>query len=774
MGCGNSAPASDPNNNEKAKTQGSTRKTENKTGQPGTSSEDKERGALEELKQEAEIDDVNVPKTEPGYPPVKEPTEKKDEFFHGNKMKNIDEKARQTPPEKAKDYQELIAYLTEDCKTDVEKVRSIFIWMASQDIAKADYSSVTDSDTPMGLMKLMKDKRARYSTFFAVLCRHAKIPCVIIDGYAKSAAYEVGDTEEKIQTMNNSWNAVYVAGSWRFVFPLWACSCLVGHSSGTYTKVEAKGKAVREKEEEAAGAVVTNLDEYYFFTDPQEFIFYAFPKEKRWQLLSRPWNLQNYAGVPYCTRYFFHHDVEIKSKFSSRLKTKEGTCHVELTCKNPANMGFDYELFYNHKESGKEISSSLQLNNYVMLNRSDSVWDFGIRFPEIGIYKLQILGGRGYEVQICSVKIICNEVQEDCQPYPFNPGKIGYGPNPDTELAGIKAISHKTGVVKVFARKEIFLNFNLTRDITVKTELVHNTLSKEELSKYVKQTQKNRNVSVQVSVPENGEYALTMNAKQKNENEFKNVCNYLLTSEIGKKKRIRTWENPVEKRTRNNIQTMAKSNGTRDIEELELQLSKFEKLQMDDKGDLTAGHDALELKKLKKELEDAIKRRHLETLEKAIEHGNKSRFKDKVTKQITEAEETRDHLRHLDRIAHDVLEMKQPTIAELRSYKYPPPVIYDVMKSTFLMLGEKKEYLEDWEDIQILMGRIGKDSMLRRVKQFDTISVQPDTKYYVERTLNEHSETEVRLASAGAGTFYVWLRNVTKAMDQQDTNQTSG
>lgn len=38
---------------------------------------------------------VEVPRTEPGYPPVREPTDKKDDFFHRNKMKSIDEKARQ-------------------------------------------------------------------------------------------------------------------------------------------------------------------------------------------------------------------------------------------------------------------------------------------------------------------------------------------------------------------------------------------------------------------------------------------------------------------------------------------------------------------------------------------------------------------------------------------------------------------------------------------------------------------------------------------------------
>lgn len=447
---------------------------------------------------------------------------------------------------------------------------------------------------------------------------------------------------------------------------------------------------------------------------------------------------------------------------------------MEIACDKPEDLGLDYELYYNHKESGKEISASLQLNNYVMLNRSEAKWNFGIRFPEIGVYKLQIVGGRGYESDMCAFKIFCNEVLEDCKPYPFNPGKIGYGPNADTEIAGVKAVSHKLGIVKVFARKEVVFNFNLTRDVTVKTELVHSTLSKEELSNYVKQTQKNRNVSVQVSIPENGEYALTLHTKQKNEQQFKNVCNYLLTSEDGKKKRLRTWENPIEKKTRNKVQEMAKSKGTRDINELEKELDKFEHLQLDDKGDLSAGREALELKKVKKELEDAIKRRHLETLEKAITHGKESRFREKVAKQITEAEDVRDHLKHLNKIAHDVLEMKQTTIAELRSYNYPSEVIVDVMRSTFLMLGEKKEYLEDWEDLQILMGKLGKDSMLRRVLQFDTINVQPETKYHVDRTLQEHTETEVRLASAGAGTFYVWLRNVSKTMDDEANTAKTG
>ena len=76
-------------------------------------------------------------------------------------------------------------------------------------------------------------------SLFSVL-RAVKIPCVFIRGLAKSAAYEVGD--RTVDNLGNSWTAVFVSGGWRFVFPLWAFSAIVGHSTGTWTLVESDGK----------------------------------------------------------------------------------------------------------------------------------------------------------------------------------------------------------------------------------------------------------------------------------------------------------------------------------------------------------------------------------------------------------------------------------------------------------------------------------------------------------------------------------------------------
>lgn len=66
----------------------------------------------------------------------------------------------------------------------------------------------------------------------------------------------------------------------------------------------------------------------------------------------------------------------------------------------------------------------------------------------------------------------------------------------------------------------------------------------------------------------------------------------------------------------------------------------------------------------------------------------------KLSDRIKEAEELRDHLLTLKRFAHDVLDMKQTTISEIHRYSIPSSLIFNVMKATFLLLGEHPQNLE--------------------------------------------------------------------------------
>lgn len=68
-------------------------------------------------------------------------------------------------------YDDLIAYLTSYCTTDIEKVRSVFIWMNNQEITFKKLKGAKTVDTPRGFMKLMSERKASYASFFAILCR---------------------------------------------------------------------------------------------------------------------------------------------------------------------------------------------------------------------------------------------------------------------------------------------------------------------------------------------------------------------------------------------------------------------------------------------------------------------------------------------------------------------------------------------------------------------------------------------------------------------------
>ena len=69
---------------------------------------------------------------------------------------------------------------------------------------------------------------------------YAGLHCVVIKGYSKSAGYQPGVRFED-NRFRNSWNAVYVAGAWRFVQCNWGARHLV--NAKEVPKAGSKGKS---------------------------------------------------------------------------------------------------------------------------------------------------------------------------------------------------------------------------------------------------------------------------------------------------------------------------------------------------------------------------------------------------------------------------------------------------------------------------------------------------------------------------------------------------
>ncbi|KAL3866306.1 hypothetical protein ACJMK2_043613 [Sinanodonta woodiana] len=496
-------------------------------------------------------------KAEIKFPAVRPANNLKKDIFNPQKFKHIDKRAREVPQEFLKSYDALIHYLTDGLDTDLERLRSIYMWMGTHPASEQDYSiGDIHANTPLGFMKRMETANWHFSSFFARLCWEARIPCEIVTGVAKGSTYEVGMEKTQLKTKRNSWNSVYVAGGWRLVFPFWSFTAVAGASKGNLTLVEDAGQAVRKEEVASDGYQIIWLNDYYFLTNPVEFIHVAFPDDEKWQLISQPWTFEQFADIPYCEEDYHKQEISIKSGFCGILTSKGGECDVIVQGKKDTY--FTYKLYFKHTESGKKISDDLQLTRYVVVMRESECWHFQVRFAETGVYKLEILGGgkgSAAHQSLCEFKMKGMEVKENCKAVPLNPA-IGFGPCIDTERAGLKAVSHISAKVDVRRLKETVVSFHFLRQVTVEARLHNIDYKCSELQTYIDQTISTNGVKIKVSVPKGGEYALQINTKDDEDDlasdEFENACNYLLSNDKEEhavkevKKHVSAWKTSTQ------------------------------------------------------------------------------------------------------------------------------------------------------------------------------------------------------------------------------------
>lgn len=70
------------------------------------------------------------------------------------------------------------------------------------------------------------------------------------------------------------------------------------------------------------------LNEFYFFTDPEQLIYSHFPIHKiereyeRWQLLDKPISLDNFNNLPKITANFFEFNLKLRSKIANPINFK--------------------------------------------------------------------------------------------------------------------------------------------------------------------------------------------------------------------------------------------------------------------------------------------------------------------------------------------------------------------------------------------------------------------------------------------------------------------
>lgn len=217
---------------------------------------------------------------------------------------------------------ELAQKLTSPYKTDLEKVRAIFSWIAQHISYGRDQNSSTPRrtknhsiieagesvDTTTVLIPLnelvaediLKKRTAfcyGYSRLFQCLCEDAGILCEVINGYARGDSKRIGTNFRT----NHSWNAVLLDSNWYLVDVTWA--------SGYFTY--------------SSNEFVRHFDDQYFLTSPGQFALDHFPDDLRWSLLQQTPTPDEFRHSPYKGRCFVKYNITAYSP-------SEGVIHVSI------------------------------------------------------------------------------------------------------------------------------------------------------------------------------------------------------------------------------------------------------------------------------------------------------------------------------------------------------------------------------------------------------------------------------------------------------------
>ncbi|KAL8571462.1 hypothetical protein ACOMHN_051168 [Nucella lapillus] len=196
---------------------------------------------------------------------------------------------------------------------------------------------------------------------------------------------------------------------------------------------------------------------------------------------------------------------------------------------------------------------------------------------------------------------------------------------------------------------------------------------------------------------------------------------------------------------------------TRDKFQLEYSIKEFQTAELSDHDmDLQKAQRLLRQINAKDGLHKAMTKREIAELERAMAVVRKHGFDADLAQEMMAAGKLLGRLRRLERIRHEILELKQSTVAEIRSYTKPPPIVHTVMTAVFLLLGHAEKETKDWKAVQALVGKTGKESLKRRCLELQSDSLAPGTLRRGNALLGRFELDDVRDISAGAATFYVW------------------
>lgn len=210
--------------------------------------------------------------------------------FAETDFSKIDAKIDSAPVEAATSISSLADYISKNSSSQSEKARAIFYWITkniSYDTIGFAAGEYPDPSAEVAF-KTKQGVCAGYSNLFKALSNECGLESEVIIGFTRGSGYAIGSKLE--DDPDHAWNCVKIDDKWYLLDATWAAGYVKGGN-----------KFVRE------------LNDFYYLTPSNQFIYDHFPKDEKWQLLDKPITKQEYQNLVYLRPGFFRNNLSILS-----------------------------------------------------------------------------------------------------------------------------------------------------------------------------------------------------------------------------------------------------------------------------------------------------------------------------------------------------------------------------------------------------------------------------------------------------------------------------
>lgn len=408
------------------------------------------------------------------------------------------------------DVKTIAQSITATARTELERLRAIWVWLCHN--IEYDVSGFLGRSeklcSPEEVISSGRGVCCGYSSLCSEMCRKAGIECQEVPGHSKGVGYRQEQSLRGVKS-DHLWNAVLLSGQWFLLDACWGA-----------------GRVDMDNE-----SFVKRFDDFYFLTDPEEFIDSHFPDEEKWQLLDSPISIEDFERRVFKTSIFFTLGLRLIQPHHCHILTDDGEANVSLGFSRPTTFTFEITPHQDLLHCGSSEQRDSQKSSFGLLTVSHRSMKLQLLPPASGLYDVKIFARP--ESATTSLKWVCSftvecPVPRAMEEIPENPF-LSWGLQPNASNLGVNGSSLGSQVAEIEQGScEVLLK--TSRPLMVVCELVHPKLEAAVAKRCLATQMQSDVLTCNILCPQRGFYRLSIFVRDydKTDSKFHNVANFLL------------------------------------------------------------------------------------------------------------------------------------------------------------------------------------------------------------------------------------------------------